>query len=101
MVDSNKKMPAELSIDERVAKTRRRIDLVKQFMKDIENVGGKVPPSLKRAVNRYLLAIKMGVDAAEAANEVSRELRAIYEDMYSISRIPSFITLLCLANALA
>ncbi len=76
----------EKQIDERIAKTRRRIDLVEQFMKDIEQVGGKVPGPLKRAVDRYPTAIKMETDAAEAANEVSRELRAIYEDMYTICR---------------
>ncbi len=76
----------EKQIDGRIAKARRNIGLIEQFMKDIEQVGGKVPGPLKRAVDRYTTAIKMGTDAAEAANEVSRELRIIYEDMYSICR---------------
>src|SRR6185295_19779224 len=73
-------------VDERITEARRKIEIVEEFMEDIERVGGKVPPVLKRAVDRYLLASKMGVDAAEAANEVSKELRAIYADMYSICR---------------
>ncbi len=72
--------------DTRIADTRRNMKLVEEFMKDIERMGGDVPSGLKGAVSRYLLAVNLGTDAAEAANEVSKQLRVIYEDMYSICR---------------
>jgi hypothetical protein len=34
----------EQQINERITKARRSIDLVEQFMKDIEQVGGEAPP---------------------------------------------------------
>jgi hypothetical protein len=76
----------ERQIDAGIAGARRRIDLIERFMKDIEQAGGAVPGPLKQAVDRYTIAIKLGTDAAEAANEVSRELRGVYQDMYAICR---------------
>jgi len=62
-------------------KIQEDISKLKQFIKDIENVGGKMP-ALKTAVNRLEIAINAGVDLAEAADQTSRELRAYTEDLY-------------------
>ncbi|MBI1180825.1 MAG: hypothetical protein GC201_09725 [Alphaproteobacteria bacterium] len=74
------------AIKKNIEESRRKIAIVEEFMKDIEKVGGKIPAPLKTAVDRYLLAIKLGSDGAEAAVEVSEALQSIYQDMYSICR---------------
>ena len=63
---------------------REKIRVVQEFMKAIESVGGEVPKGLKRAVDRYLLAAEMGLDAGEAAEEVSRELAVVYHNAYKV-----------------
>jgi hypothetical protein len=67
-----------------ITRARERIKTVQDFMKEVERFGGKIPPGLKRSVDRYIFAAEMGLDAAEAADEVSAELRLIYEDAYRI-----------------
>jgi len=70
--------------DQNVKDGREKIKVVRDFMKDIEYLGGKVPPGLKKAVDRYLLAVEMGLDLGEATQEVSEELHKVYEDAYRI-----------------
>jgi hypothetical protein len=84
-------MMTDNTVSTSVAEGRRKIQVVEEFMKAIEQVGGEVPPGLRSAVNVYLAAVNKGLDAAEAADEVSKELSAIYRDMHAICRVEAGI----------
>ena len=58
------------------------ISKLKLFIEEIERLGGKVP-LLKKAVNRLEIAVYAGVDASNAAEEASKELRAVEKNLRS------------------
>jgi hypothetical protein len=76
--------PVNTTAKERADDLRKNIQTVKDFMKAIEGVGGKVPDGLKNAVNRYTWALEKGADVGEEAEQVSIWLKKVTADMYAV-----------------
>jgi len=64
-----------------VDKIQEDIKKIKQFIAEIERLGGKMP-ELTKALNRLEIAVNGGLDWALAADETSKELAAYTEDLY-------------------
>jgi hypothetical protein len=67
---------------QRVDEGRKKIKVVQDFLDDYQRVTGVVPKALKTAIDKYLFALSVGLDVAEAADRVSAEVEEIYRDSY-------------------
>jgi len=62
---------------------RDNVKKLQVFIKEIEKVGGQMP-LLKKAVDRYLIAINTGGDIAVAAKEAKTSLQIYTQDLKKV-----------------
>ncbi len=70
------------STEQRIEDARKQLEVAQKFLSDLERIGFQVPEGLRRAVDRYAYAVNMGLDAAQAAEEVSQRLKGFYAEAY-------------------
>lgn len=65
---------------------RRTIDLAEELIDDLEKISGEIPQGLRRALDRYVIAVRAGLDIHDALREVQAEIEAYYRETYEKCR---------------
>ena len=69
--------------DKDIKKATQQLKEIRAFLKELENAGIEVPPTLKKSLNRLQVALDTAEDLGAAFDEASKALATLESDLLS------------------